>query len=167
MINVIGGTYREINHDDVSMEIFGSGFRCAKYLIENKNEVNFITSGNNETIKFLKENQKVYANLKFQCNTHDELITFQYNFALDEPSIFPNLLNISKTEKWKTKGDDVIAFGMLESDYEIECKKAVYDPQTSIKPRKFSEIGSAKELIYIINKNEAYSISSSKRHKRC
>ena len=65
MINVIGGTYREINHDDVSMEIFGSGFRCAKYLIENKNEVNFITSGNNETNKFLKENQKVYPNLKF------------------------------------------------------------------------------------------------------
>jgi len=162
MINVIGGTYREINHDDISMEIFGSGFRCAKYLIENKNEVNFITSGNNETNKFLKENQKVYPNFKFECYTYDELITFQYSFALDEPSIFPNLLNISKTEKWKTKGDDVIAFGMLESDYEIECKRAVYDPQTSIKPRKFSEIGRAEELIYIINRNEAYSISSSK-----
>tara|TARA_A100000171_G_scaffold48311_1_gene55616 strand:- start:4104 stop:5294 length:1191 start_codon:yes stop_codon:yes gene_type:complete len=162
MINVIGGTYREINHDDVSMEIFGSGFRCAKYLIENKNEVNFITSGNNETNKFLKENQKVYPNLKFECKTYDELITFQYSFALDEPSIFPNLLNISKTEKWKTKGDDVIAFGMLESDYEIDCNRAVYDPQTSIKPKRFSEFGRAEELVYIINRNEAYSISLSK-----
>ncbi len=162
MINVIGGTYREINYDDVSMEIFGSGFRCAKYLIENKNEVTFTTSGNNETKNFLKENQKVYPNLRIECNTYDELITFKYCFDLDEPSIYPNLLNISKTEKWKTKGDNVIAFGMIESDYEINCKRAVYDPQTSIKPRKFSEIGIAEELIYIINRNEAYSISSSK-----
>lgn len=162
MINVIGGTYREINYDDVSMEIFGSGFRCAKFLLENKNEVNFITSGNNEANKFLIENQKVYPNLNFECNAYDEFITFQYSFALDEPSIFPNPLNISKTEKWKTKSDDIIAFGMLESDYEITCKRAVYDPQTSTQPRRFSEFGIAGELVYIINRNEAYSISSSK-----
>jgi hypothetical protein len=162
MINVVGGTYQEINYDDVSMEIFGSGFRCAKFLLENKNDVHFKTSGNNETSKFLKENQKVYSNLKFECNSYDELITFQYDFALDEPSIFPSLPNISKTKNWKTKGDDVIAFGMLESDYEIECKRAVYDPQTSVKPRRFSEFGKAEELVYIINRNEAYAISLNK-----
>lgn len=162
MINVIGGTYREINYDDVSMEIFGSGFRCAKFLLENRNEVNFITSGNNETDKFLKENQKVYPKLKFKCYTYDEIITFQYSFALDEPSIFPSLLNISKTENWEFNGDDVIAFGMLESDYKIDCKKAVYDPQSSMKPKRFMELGKAEELVYIINRNEAHSISSSK-----
>lgn len=162
MINVIGGTYREINYDDVSEEIFGSGFRGAKFLLENKNAVNFITSGNNEIEKFLKENQKVYSNLKFKRHTYDEIITFQYSFALDEPSISPSLLNISKTENWKFRGDDVVAFGMLESDYKIDCKRAVYDPQTSIKPKKFIEFGKAEELIYIVNRNEAQSISGSK-----
>ena len=162
MINVIGGTYREIDFDDVSMEIFGSGFRCTKFLLENKNRVNFITSGNNEAIRFLKENQKVYTQLSFECHKYDELITFQYSFALDEPSIFPSLLNISKTEKWEFEGDDVIAFGMLESEYKIECKRVVYDPQTSIEPTRFCEIGKAEELVYIINRNEAHSIASSK-----
>jgi hypothetical protein len=161
MINVIGGTYREVNYDDVSMEIFGSGFRCTKFLLENKCQVNFITSGNSETSQYLNENQKVYPQLKFECNTYNELITFQYSFALDEPSIFPSIPNISKTKTWTFKGNDVIAFGMLESDYKIDCKRAIYDPQTSIKPRKFREIGTADELIYIINKNEANSIASS------
>ncbi|WP_452227373.1 PfkB family carbohydrate kinase [Lacinutrix cladophorae] len=160
MINVIGGSYREINFDDISMEIFGSGFRAAKFLLENKSSVNFITSGNAEIVKFLKENQKVYSKLKFECHSYDELITFQYNFALDEPSIFPSLLNIKKTKAWEFVGDDLIAFGMLESDYKIDCKRVVYDPQTSIKPKRFSELGKTKELVYIINRNEAYSISS-------
>ena len=162
MIKVIGGTYREINYDDVSMEIFGSGFRCAKFLIENKNEVRFITSGNEEVSNFLNENQKVYPNLKFECFPIDEIITFQYSFALDEPSIFPSLINIAKTENWEIIGDDVIAFGMLETDYKIECKRVVYDPQTSIKPKKFIDLGKADELVYIINRNEAYTIASSK-----
>lgn len=161
MVNVIGGTYREIDYDDVSMEIFGSGFRCAKFLLENNCPVNFTTSGNDETNLFLKENQKVYPKLKFDCKDYDELITFQYSFALDEPSIFPNPLNIPIAKQWEVVANDVIAFGMLESDYKIEAQKVVYDPQTSIKPKVFSKIGKAEKLVYIINRNEAHSISSS------
>ncbi len=161
MITVIGGTYREIDYDEVSMEIFGSGFRCTKFILENNYPVNFITSGNEETIRLLKENQKVYPKLKFECIEYEELITFQYSFALDEPSIFPSLLNISTTRKLSLKENNVIAYGMLETDYEIDGKKVVYDPQTSVKPKMFSEIGKADELVYIVNKNEAHSISSS------
>ncbi|WP_339863736.1 PfkB family carbohydrate kinase [uncultured Algoriphagus sp.] len=161
MINVIGGTYREIDFDSVTMEIFGSGFRCAKFLLENKSQVNLITSGNKEASNFLKENQKVYPNLSFEVNSYDEIITFQYSFALDEPSIYPSPLNISKTKNWEFKGEDLIAFGMLESEYKIECKRAVYDPQTSVKPTRFCEIGKAEELVYIVNRIEAHSISSS------
>src|SRR5690606_11807077 len=57
--------------------------------------------------------------------------------------------------------DNIIAFGMLEADYNISGNKVVYDPQTSIKPNKFSQFGTAKELVYIINKNEAASIAES------
>jgi len=161
MINVIGGTYREIDYDDVSMEIFGSGFRAAKFLLENKSKVNFVTSGNGETNQFIMDNQKVYPQLKFKCHTHKELIAFQYSFALDEPLIFPSPLKISKTKDWKFNGDCIIAFGMLESNFRVNAKRIVYDPQTSINPRKFSEIGETEELVYIINQNEAHSIASS------
>ncbi len=161
MIDLIGGTYREINYDDITMEIFGSGFRSAKFLLENNCFVNFTTSGNNETNCFLKETQKVYRNLNFECKKHKELITFQYDFALDEPTIYPNPLKISTNEEWSVIGNNVIAFGMLESSYKVKAKKVIYDPQTSINPKKFSDIGTADELVYIINKNEVYSISSS------
>lgn len=161
MVAIIGGTYREIDYDDISMDIFGSGFRCAKFFLENKCPVHFFTSGNGETLSFLKENQKVYNEFKFECSEYDELITFKYCFALDQPTIYPNLLNISKTKEINVQEKNVIAYGMLETDFKIIGEKVVYDPQTSIKPTNFSRIGKAEELVYIVNMNEAQSIAAS------
>jgi hypothetical protein len=160
MISVIGGTYREIDFDDISMDIFGSGFRCCKFLLENKCAVKYFTSGNNEVVNYLKENEKVYSNFKFECIESDDLITFKYSFALDNPNIFPNILNLKKTERIKVDDENIICYGILESEFSANGKKVVYDPQTSIKPKKFSEIGIAEQLIYIVNWNEARSISS-------
>lgn len=161
MINIIGGTYREIDYDEVSVELYGSGFRGAKFLLENKCDVNFTTIGNDETMTFLKENQKVYKNFKFELIPYEDIITFKYSFPLDNPNIFPNILNISKTNSVDVKGENLIAFGMLELDYSVSGEKVVYDPQTSIKPNKFSDFGQAEELVYIVNKSEAYSIAES------
>lgn len=161
MISVIGGTYREIDYDDISFEIFGSGFRAAKFLLENNCPVNFMTSGNNETKLFLKENQKVYKKFSFECLDFSGLITFKYSFAIDQPTIYPNVFNITKTQEIKVLDSNIIAFGMLETNFKIIGKKVVYDPQTSINPSRFIEIGKADELIYIVNMNEAKSLASS------
>ncbi|MBL7799843.1 MAG: nucleoside 2-deoxyribosyltransferase [Chitinophagales bacterium] len=161
MITLVGGTYREIDYDDISIEIFGSGFRGAKFLLENNCEVNFNTSGNSEVSNFLKENKKVYKNFLFNCQEYDEFLTFKYSFSLDLPAIFPNLLNIRKTEDINIKGENIVAFGMLETDFKLFGSKVIYDPQTSIKPKKFSQIGKAEELVYIINKREAQALASS------
>nr|AGU11098.1 Nucleoside 2-deoxyribosyltransferase [uncultured organism] len=161
MIKVIGGTYREIDYDDISIEIFGSGFRAVKFLLENNCHVDFSTVGNNDTLTFLKENQKVYKNFTFECLEYDEIITFKYSFPLDQPTIFPSLLNIQKSDKISANSENIIAFGMLESEFVISGNKVVYDPQTSIKPNKYSEFGKARELVYIVNMNEASSIASS------
>ena len=157
MISVIGGTYREIDYDDVAMEIFGSGFRCVKFLLENKCAVEFSTTGSSEVSKFLAENKKVYKNFNFNCIDYDEFITFKYSFALDDPTIFPSILNIKKSNKIYLTGTNIICFGMLETDFSAKGNKVVYDPQTSIKPIKFKDIGTADELIYIVNLNEAIS----------
>ncbi|WP_412468205.1 PfkB family carbohydrate kinase [Pedobacter sp. KLB.chiD] len=161
MISVVGGTYREIDYDDVAMEIFGSGFRCVKFLLENKCAVEFNTTGSSEVSKFLAENKKVYENFNFDCIEYDEFITFKYSFALDDPTIFPSILNIKKSNKIYLTGTNIICYGMLETDFSVEGNKVVYDPQTSIKPIKFKDIGTADELIYIVNLNEARSIASS------
>ena len=80
MISVIGGTYREIDYDDISMDIYGSGFRCCKFLLENKCAVKYFTSGNDEVVNYLKENEKVYNDFKFECTESDNLITFKYPY---------------------------------------------------------------------------------------
>jgi len=160
MISVIGGTYREIDYDDITMDIYGSGYRCCKFLLENKCDVNYYTSGNDEVGKYLKEIKKVYSNFNFQLTKSKDLITFKYSFALDTPSIFPNILNIKKTENIKVESGNIICYGMLESEFNITGNKVIYDPQTSLNPKKFSEIGNANQLIYIVNINEAKSISS-------
>lgn len=161
MINIIGGTYREIDYDEILVELFGSGFRGVKFLLENDCDVYFTTVGNEETKIFLEENQKVYTKLKYDLVPHNELITFKYSFPLDNPTIFPNILNITKVNSLSVNAQNIIAFGLLEADYLIDGDKVVYDPQTSIKPNKFSDFGKAKELVYIVNKNEAHSIAES------
>ncbi|OOG75444.1 PfkB family carbohydrate kinase [Flavobacterium sp. A45] len=160
MISVIGGTYREINYDDISMDIYGSGFRCCKFLLENNCAVNYFTSGNDEVVNYLKENVKVYTNFKFECTKSDNLITFKYSFALDNPNIYPSILSLKRTENIQVINENIICYGMLESEFTANGKKVIYDPQTPIKPKKFSEIGKAEQLIYIVNLNEAKAISS-------
>lgn len=161
MIKVVGGTYREIDYDDISIEIYGSGFRATKFLLENNCSVDFTTVGNNDVIVYLKENQKVYNGFTFECKEYNEIITFKYSFSLDQPTIFPHILTISKVEQLIVNAENIIAFGMLEADLILSAGKIVYDPQTPIKPKKFSEFGKAQELVYIVNKNEASSIASS------
>lgn len=160
MISVIGGTYREIDYDDISMDIYGSGYRCCKFLLENKCDVKYYTSGNEEVKDYLNEIKKVYNNFNYQLTKSEYLIAFKYSFALDNPSVFPNILNIKKTENIKVESSNIICYGMLESEFNIKGNKVIYDPQTSLNPKRYSEIGIAEELIYIVNMNEAKSISS-------
>lgn len=161
MISVIGGTYREINYDGMTIEIFGSGLRCCKYLLENGTKVKFQTSGDISVERYLKQYSKVYPDFTFKCNPTEDLITFKYSFALDEPQVFPNMLNISKTEIGEINDQNIICYGMLESNFKLTGKCIVYDPQTSIKPVPFSDFGNAEQLIYIVNMDEAKSISGS------
>lgn len=162
MITIIGGTYREIEYDEISMEIFGSGFRGTKFLLENNCQVRLHTSGNKDVFQFLYENQKVYKNFTFECKEYNELLTFKYSFSLDQPAIFPNLLNISKTDEIKVDEENIVAYGMLETEFIINGNKIIYDPQTSIKPTIFSQIGNAAELVYIVNDREAQALASSR-----
>lgn len=161
MIDLIGGTYREIDYDDICEEVYGSGLRGAKYLLENKCPARLHTAGNKEVMTYLRENQKVYDKFSFNCTEFNELVTFKYNFSLDQPRVFPNLFNIDKTIHITVNSKNIIAFGMLEADFTLTGSKVVYDPQTSIRPIKFSKIGDAEELVYIVNKDEAISIACS------
>src|SRR6185436_19771882 len=118
-------------------------------------------SGNNEVEKYLLHSSKVYRSLSFRCAPSEHFVTFKYYFALDEPLIFPSIPFIKKTNTIELSDENIICYGMLESDCKINGKRIVYDPQTSIKPSAFKKFGKANQLIYKVNWNEAKSIASS------
>lgn len=163
MITIIGGTYREVNLEQGSHEIFGSGLRSANYILENTDSaVQYYTFGDCKVQKHLNNYKKIFKAFNFQIEEIDHLITFKYNFALDNPDIYPdpNTLNIGKPTE--VVGDNIICFGSLEGSFNSTGNKVVYDPQTSINPKLFSTTNKAQEVIYVVNKSEAESISKSK-----
>ncbi|AZA57709.1 hypothetical protein EG350_11165 [Chryseobacterium shandongense] len=159
MISVIGGTYKEINLDNLSKENFGSGLRSVYFLLENEVEVNFYTAGNNEVKDYLEVYKNSYNSFSYDCKFTNDFITFKYYFGLDNPNIYPNSSKINKSETISVYDKNIICFGMLESNFEVNGDYVIYDPQTSSNPYRFSDFGRANKLIYIVNFNEAKSIS--------
>jgi len=166
MISIIGGTYKEINLENNTDEIYGSGLRSSYFLLENGVNVKFYTSGNSKVEDYLKLYKGTYTDFEFYCQKSENFITFKYYFALDNPTIYPNILKINKTEVITALDENIICFGMLETDFSIKGNRVIYDPQTSIKPAKFSQFGEAEQLIYIVNHSEAKSISATEDEKK-
>lgn len=161
-LTVVGGTYREIDLDNTALNIYGSGLRCVKLLLENYEEnVNYYTVGDKQTLKHLEMFKNVYSHFNYKMSPSDVMLTFKYYFALDEPRIIPDPKALKSLRDFKVAGADVICFGMLDAEYKVNAERVVYDPQTSFNPIQFSSFGKAKKLIYIVNNSEASIISGS------
>ena len=163
MITIVGGTYREVCLEPNFNEIFGSGLRAVRLLLENTtDDVKFYTSGNGVVDSVLTEYKAVFPNLTYYKNHGASIVTFKYNFFLDEPKIYdkPNQYELDKINVVE---ENVICFGMLDATIHIKANKVVYDPQTSDSPVQFDLSSKAQQLIYIVNYNEAKSVSRSNR----
>ncbi|MCH2491111.1 MAG: PfkB family carbohydrate kinase [Flavobacteriales bacterium] len=160
-IQIIGGTYREIDFDGKPHDIFGSGLRAAKFVLENsKTKVRLHTAGNSEVKEHLQQYTSIYKNFEFDIHNSDQILTFKYYFSLDEPRILPDPRTIKKIPLLSVSCDNLICYGMLDGEYKTDCQKVVYDPQTSLNPVLFSKCGKAEELIYVVNNTESKSISN-------
>lgn len=160
MISIVGGTYKEVNLDTLTNEYFGSGLRGVTFLLENNVKVEFYTAGNDEVERYLTMYKNSYNEFSFECNSTDNFITFKYCFALDLPVVYPSLRNIGEIKQINIEKNNIICFGMVEAEFVIKGENVIYDPQTSLQPRKFSEFGKADKLIYIVNLNEAIELSN-------
>ncbi|UMB53935.1 PfkB family carbohydrate kinase [Lutibacter sp. A64] len=161
MINIIGGTYKEINIDANTYYIFGSGLRSVAFILENsEEEIVFYTIANKEAECHLNNYKKVYNKFNFEIKHSNDLLTFKYFYSLDNPEIYPNPNLLKNKPTINVSKDNLICFGMLDGNFQIDAKKVVYDPQTSLNPIRFNVNSKATELIYIVNSNEAKSISN-------
>ncbi|RXQ90969.1 hypothetical protein EO244_12760 [Ancylomarina salipaludis] len=160
MITVVGGTYRELCIEPNHNEIYGSGLRAVKLLLENTDDaINFYTSGNSFIKSHLSNYCKVYNKLSTNVIDNDVLFTFKYSFFLDNPNIYPSVNSNESKNLVRVKDKNVICFGMLDSNFQIDAEKVVFDPQSSCAPISFNDSSNAKELVYIVNLNEAKVLS--------
>lgn len=160
-LNIIGGTYLEECLDPIWKKLFGSGLRSLELVkkVFPTLKVDFYTGSKNR-MRLLKSK---YCNKYITLHAEVESdISFRYvnPFHLDFINNYPKVQ--AKMELPDT--DNVVAFGMLEAQSVVNCKKCVYDPQSSSKCFLFSRSGSnAEKLVYVLNKHEAETLSNQKQ----
>ncbi len=156
MLEIAGGTYIEHCIYPEWHEIYGSGLRAAASLALCCNNRVRLSSfvGKNK----LLDVQAIAHSFGFDL-IHGETsstIVFSYFHGLSTPHIWPHPIAIPDTKPLIVKGSKVLRFGFIEGSAIVRGDRVVYDPQSPINPRPFSENGSeAKELAIILNRREA------------
>ena len=157
---IVGGTYSEICFEPIWENIFGSGLRAANLVLEadDQIEIDFHTFADEETKSHLDYYSGIYKDrLKLSVHEVFESPKFYYDHPLKTPTIKPRPDLFRKHDHTiEAKGQNILAYGMLEGMLSIEGDQVVYDPQSPANPIAFSATGStAKKLITIINFSEA------------
>lgn len=162
MLSVIGGAYFETCQEPFWDELYGSGFRSAVALSQSGVEIAFHTYADKDTAKRL-EILSSQLGIGLYCHNTPASYHFNYLHPLSEPSFFPAVKPVSLLDLISIEtNDDVVYFGMMESQPLVKGRRVVYDPQSPGTPIPFRENGStAEELILILNYDEAVALSGS------
>lgn len=158
MIKIVGGVYREICIRPQSDDVYGSAGRAAAAISE------YADGDQIELYCYLDQHCKdviqsiaIHSNFKIIPTDVDLGVIFEYIHGLAEPKIHKPRKKYSPIV---VNGEKVVRFGMLEGSAIVECKYAVYDPQSAQHPESFRANGSSVEhLALILNRNEAIAMS--------
>lgn len=162
---IIGGSYTEICLEPKWENIYGSGLRAANLIAEfdDSEEITFYTCADNEVSQHLRYYESMYENLSINITEIPKSPGFHYDHPLKVPHIFPRPDVITeKKAKISCTDENILIYGLLESDIEINGNRVVYDPQSPANPKPFSNSGgSTNQLVTIINFSEAKRIAKS------
>lgn len=158
MITIVGGVYREVCVRPHTDEIYGSAGRAAaaiaEYAGDNQVELHCYVDQNS---KVVIENFANLYSFKVISTDVDLGVTFEYLHGLAEPKVYKPAALYPPIS---VIAENVIRFGMLEGTAIVDCKYAVYDPQSAQIPESFRANGSSVEhLALILNRNEAVAMS--------
>ena len=158
MLNIIGGTYREICHDPNWNELYGSGFRAAIALSKHIPNINFITCIGPDAAEDLQVVSNVF-NIHLQAKSIAETVTFEYENPLAPPRWFSQeLTKPVKQVLSDVTADNILLFDLIEASVAVHGKRVVYDPQSGV-PVSFRSSGStAEQLALVLNAREARSL---------
>lgn len=158
---ILGGTYKEINEFAGSDVIFGSGVRAIDTILGLDKDINIDFYTCCETFaRILQVRYASNKNLHWHI-TDSKDISFYYIHPFNLSGINPRPdFFVQDRKVINVEADDVLVFGMLEADFRIKANRAVYDPQTSVRPVLFSTTGSQVEnLVYVLNLSEAKALT--------
>lgn len=152
MISIVGGVYRERCLHPNYYKIFGSAGRAAIAVASLECQVELYSYLDDESEEIFKSHA-YHENFALHATKISRSVGFQYSHGLSVPKVdkpkesYPPIT---------VKAENVIRFGMIEGDAIVESNYAVYDPQSSRAPGRFSENGSkANHLALVLNLYEA------------
>ena len=102
--------------------------------------------------------ERLGVELRLKPSSHG--VAFAYFHPLSTPHIEPRRSAMVQHAPIELSGDAVLRFGFLEGEAIVHANRAVYDPQTSVRPVMFADNGSsADELALVLNEAEARALS--------
>lgn len=152
LIDVVGGVYREWCLRPAWREIYGSAGRAAVAMASIGASVRLHAYMD----RLAKDALDAQAALnRFEICPRDATtnVRFDYVHGLAVPRIFAPQHRFAAIE---VRAENIVRFGMLESDAVVHGDTVVYDPQNATAPTPFAHNGStARRLALILNRHEA------------
>jgi hypothetical protein len=151
-IDVVGGVYREWCMRPSWREIYGSAGRAAVAMASMGASVRLHAYMD----QLAKDSMAAQAALNgFEIAPRDatSAVAFDYVHGLATPRIF---VPAGRLDAIEVRAENIVRFGMLESDAMVHGDTVVYDPQNAVHPAPFTQNGStARRLALILNRHEA------------
>ena len=152
-MQIAGGLYRELCETPKWNAQFGSGGRAAAAVSALSPGSTLHTYARDESSPGADELSDLGVRLS---RTHSDIaIAFAYFHPLSQPHIEPRPGSFPQQPPIHVSGDVVLRFGFLEGSAIVHAVRAIYDPQTAVRPEPFGANGStAKRLALVMNELE-------------
>jgi len=159
-----GGVYREVCNAYLNWNhVYGSGLRSLLLFqaFNDYEHLNFYSSCHETrlSIPYKYKDEKITFCLQ---DGVDVIFNYEHPFRMSNIIPRPDYLFAHKKEI-SIVDRNVLIFGMVDADFTVEADKVVFDPQTIVMPTHFSKRSYAKQLVYILNFQEAQVLSSEKK----
>jgi nucleoside 2-deoxyribosyltransferase len=158
MLNIVGGTYYEHCSEPHWSQLFGSGLRAAAALSDLSDRIELHTYVGEQDVPSVGAHTTTWKIATDALHTIHipQTLTFFYFHALSIPHISPPIGLITPATSHTVDAEYILRFGMLEGDGVVNGRRVVYDPQSALNPKPFTENGSrAEHLAIVANRREA------------
>lgn len=161
-LTVAGGVYHEQAVWPPWNQVFGSGGRAAAATQGHVSSVELHCYAQADVAERIRALGKQFG-FTSQITPAQQTISFVYVHSLAVPAIRPTPTLIQQHSAIPVTAEAVLRFGMMEGSARVQADYCVYDPQSALDARPFSENGStAAHLAVVGNRSEIEALGGEK-----